>query len=106
MSGRLTPGTQLGPYEIEGFIGAGGMGQVFRARDTRLGRRVAIKTLSGAAAADPGRLSRFETEARAAGAHWGRSDEAYGLACCRKALEIGGWGCGSASYRINRRLAR
>jgi predicted Ser/Thr protein kinase len=55
----VTPGTQLGPYKIEGPIGAGGMGQVFRARDTRLGREVAIK-ISSAKFSD-----RFEREARA-----------------------------------------
>jgi hypothetical protein len=67
MSEALAPGTRLGPYEIDGLIGAGGMGQVYCARDPRLGRHVAIKTLSGAGAADPGRVQRFETEARAAG---------------------------------------
>jgi Tol biopolymer transport system component len=67
MSEALPPGTRLGPYEIETLIGAGGMGQVYRARDARLGRHVAIKTLSGLAAADPDRIRRFETEARAAG---------------------------------------
>jgi len=67
MSEALAPGTRLGPYEIDGLIGAGGMGEVYRARDSRLGRHVAIKTLSGAGAADPERVQRFETEARAAG---------------------------------------
>jgi eukaryotic-like serine/threonine-protein kinase len=55
----VTPGTQLGPYKIEGSLGKGGMGQVFRARDTRLGREVAIK-VSSARFSD-----RFEREARA-----------------------------------------
>ena len=68
MSERFVAGTRLGPYQIEGLIGEGGMGQVFRALDTRLGRRVAIKTMSDAGAVDPGRVARFETEARAAGA--------------------------------------
>lgn len=67
MSEALAPGTRLGPYEIDGLIGAGGMGEVYRARDSRLARHVAIKTLSGAGAADPERVQRFEMEARAAG---------------------------------------
>jgi hypothetical protein len=67
MAESLTPGTRLGPYEIDAMIGAGGMGQVYRARDPRLGRHVAIKTLPGAGAADPERVQRFETEAKAAG---------------------------------------
>jgi len=67
MSEALPPGTRLGPYEIDSIVGAGGMGQVYRARDPRLGRHVAIKTLSGLEAADPDRIRRFETEARATG---------------------------------------
>ena len=67
MSEALAPGTRLGPYEIHDLIGAGGMGEVYRARDPRLGRHVAIKTLSGAGSADPERVQRFETEAKAAG---------------------------------------
>lgn len=59
-------GTRLGPYEIIAPIGAGGMGEVYRARDTRLGREVAIKTLLAGVAADSERLRRFEIEARAA----------------------------------------
>ena len=65
---RLTPGQTLGHYTIVGPLGAGGMGEVYRARDTRLGREVAIKVLPLAIAADPDRLRRFEIEARAAAA--------------------------------------
>ncbi len=64
----LTTGTKLGPYEITGAIGAGGMGEVYRARDTRLDRTVAIKVLPAAFASDAERLRRFEQEARAVGA--------------------------------------
>jgi len=60
----LTPGARLGSYEVVGSLGAGGMGEVWRARDTRLGREVAIKVLPDALARDPGRVSRFEREAR------------------------------------------
>jgi eukaryotic-like serine/threonine-protein kinase len=63
----LDPGSRLGPYEILTPIGAGGMGEVFRARDPRLGRDVAIKVLPGSFSSDPERLKRFEQEARAAG---------------------------------------
>jgi serine/threonine-protein kinase len=61
----LTRGTALGPYVIDVPIGAGGMGEVYRARDTRLGRDVAIKVLPSGFAADPDRTRRFEQEARA-----------------------------------------
>src|ERR1700739_3221018 len=64
----LTSGTKLGPYEIHSSIGAGGMGEVFRARDTRLGRDVAIKVLPGSFVRDPDRLRRFAQECRAAAA--------------------------------------
>jgi serine/threonine protein kinase len=64
----LTPGTRLGPYEIVSALGAGGMGEVYRARDPRLGRDVAIKVLPATISADPARLRRFEQEARAAAA--------------------------------------
>ena len=60
----LTPGTRLGPYEITAPLGEGGMGQVWRATDTSLGRQVAIKILPEAFAADPDRLARFEREAK------------------------------------------
>ncbi|MGH9487232.1 MAG: protein kinase domain-containing protein [Terriglobales bacterium] len=63
----MQAGTKLGPYEILAPIGAGGMGEVFRARDHRLNREVAIKILPAAVANDPVRLRRFETEARSAG---------------------------------------
>jgi serine/threonine protein kinase/Tol biopolymer transport system component len=64
----LAAGTRLGPYEILSFIGAGAMGVVYRARDTRLGRDVAIKLLPPAFARDPDRLARFDREARAVAA--------------------------------------
>jgi len=61
----LTPGTKLGPYEIVSAVGAGGMGEVYRARDARLNRDVAIKVLPAAFARDPERLRRFQQEAQA-----------------------------------------
>jgi hypothetical protein len=63
----LTAGSRLGPYEILSPLGAGGMGEVYRAKDPRLGRDVAIKVLPASFSADPDRLRRFEQEARAAG---------------------------------------
>ena len=60
----LTSGTKLGPYEIQSPLGAGGMGEVYRAKDSRLGREVAIKVLPESMARDAERLRRFETEAR------------------------------------------
>ena len=64
----LSAGARLGPYEILGQIGAGGMGEVYRARDARLHRDVAIKVLPTSFSADPDRLRRFQGEARAASA--------------------------------------
>jgi eukaryotic-like serine/threonine-protein kinase len=64
----LSPGATLGSYEIVSLLGTGGMGEVYRARDLRLGRDVAIKVLPAALAADPDRLRRLEREARAAAA--------------------------------------
>jgi serine/threonine protein kinase len=63
----LSSGSRLGPYEIVAPLGAGGMGEVYRARDPRLGRDVAVKVLPATFSKDPDRLRRFEQEARAAG---------------------------------------
>ena len=63
----LESGTKLGPYEIILPLGAGGMGEVYRARDTRLNREVAVKVLPAHFAGDPERLRRFGQEARATG---------------------------------------
>jgi eukaryotic-like serine/threonine-protein kinase len=60
----ISIGTRIGSHEITGTLGAGGMGEVYRARDTRLHRDVAIKVLPDLFAADPDRLARFEREAR------------------------------------------
>jgi len=60
----LTPGTRLGVYEVTAQIGEGGMGQVYRARDTKLNREVALKILPDAFASDPDRLARFTREAQ------------------------------------------
>ena len=62
--GALTVGSRLGPFEITVLLGRGGMGEVWRARDTRLERHVAVKVLPKAFAADPDRLRRFEQEAK------------------------------------------
>ncbi len=60
----LTPGSRLGAYEVQALVGSGGMGEVYRARDSKLGRDVAIKVLPEGVARDPERLARFEREAR------------------------------------------
>src|SRR5580698_2511751 len=64
----VSAGTRLGPYEVLAPIGAGGMGEVYRARDSRLGREVALKILPAAFASDSDRVRRFEQEGRAAAA--------------------------------------
>ena len=63
---NIAPGSRLGPYEVIAPLGAGGMGEVYRARDARLDREVAIKVLPADVSGDPGRMKRFEREARAA----------------------------------------
>ncbi len=63
----LSAGSRLGPYEIVSALGAGGMGEVYRAKDPRLGRDVAVKVLPASFSTEPDRLRRFEQEARAAG---------------------------------------
>src|SRR6266403_5623988 len=64
----VVAGQKIGPYEVAGQIGAGGMGEVYKARDPRLGRDVAIKVLPAIFSSDPDRLQRFAQEARAAAA--------------------------------------
>jgi eukaryotic-like serine/threonine-protein kinase len=64
----LAPGDRLGPYTIEALLGAGGMGEVYRGADTRLGRQVALKVISQRLVGDDDSRRRFETEARAASA--------------------------------------
>src|SRR2546430_11632926 len=63
----LTSGTKLGPYEIQSPVGAGGMGEVYRARDPRIGRDVAVKVLPSDFVRDRDRLARFQQEAQSAG---------------------------------------
>ena len=65
----LRPGTRFGHYEVLALIGAGGMGEVYRARDTKLGRDVAIKTVTETFIADPERLARFERRVYRGSAH-------------------------------------
>src|SRR6266496_3184956 len=60
---NLAPGTKLGPYEVVSMLGAGGMGEVYRARDSKLKREVAIKVLPDTLAGDADRLARFQREA-------------------------------------------
>jgi eukaryotic-like serine/threonine-protein kinase len=64
---RLNPGVHVGPYEILAVLGTGGMAEVYRARDGRLGRDVALKVVNGLLASSPELLKRFEQEARLAG---------------------------------------
>src|SRR5688500_16195061 len=64
MSSAGPPAARIGPYEVVGRLGGGGMGEVFRARDVRLGRDVAIKVLSSSVALDEAQLARFGREAR------------------------------------------
>ena len=63
----ILPGSRFGPYEVKGVLGSGGMGDVYLARDERLGRQVALKVLPTGLTSDPNRLRRFEQEARTSG---------------------------------------
>lgn len=81
----LPAGSRLGPYEVVSFIGAGAMGVVYKARDTRLGRHVAIKVLPPAFARDPDRVARFEREARTAISGDGAAGAARHVSTCRRA---------------------
>src|SRR6476660_4946141 len=85
----LSAGTRLGPYEIVAQIGAGGMGEVYRARDTRLDRHVAIKILPDGVAQDPERLARFEREAKLLAAlNHPNIAAIYSLEECALAMEL------------------
>jgi len=64
---RLPPGLRVGPYEVLALLGAGGMAEVYRARDTRLGREIALKVVNEVLSGDPELVRRFEQEARLAG---------------------------------------
>src|SRR5687768_9976834 len=88
----LSAGTCLGPYEIVAPLAARGMGEVYRARDSRLGRDVAVKVLPAAFSADADRLHRFEQEARAAAAHaqWRRDGrEIFYVASGNRLMSVG-----------------
>jgi serine/threonine protein kinase len=81
----LLSGTRLGPYEVMTPLGAGGMGEVYKARDTRLERIVAIKVLPDAAGALPEIRQRFEREARASPPSTTRTSAASSISACRTA---------------------
>jgi serine/threonine protein kinase len=70
---RITPGERIGPYEVVALIGAGGMGEVYRARDTKLKREVALKVLPEAFAGDPERMARFQAPAALSFIHFRES---------------------------------
>ena len=81
----LSPGTKLGPYEILAPLGAGGMGEVYRARDPRLKREVALKVVPAEVASEPQRLYRLELEAQSPAArnhpHIGPNSQFFHLSC-------------------------
>jgi serine/threonine protein kinase len=85
----MTPGTKLGPYEIQTLIGKGGMGEVYRARDTKLKREVALKVLPEVFARDPGRMIRFQREAEVlASLNHPNIAQIYGVEECALAMEL------------------
>ena len=87
----LSEGTKIGPYEVIGLIGQGGMGEVWRATDTKLDRDVALKLLPDAFAADPDRLARFRREAQIlASLNHPNIGSIYGLEEAVGRLAIGG----------------
>ena len=100
----LSPGTTLGVYEVLSAIGEGGMGEVYRARDTTLDRDVAIKVLPGAFASDPDRLARFEREAKVlASLNHPNIGHIYGLEASRTYPDSSsGWSKGSPPVRAIR----
>jgi serine/threonine-protein kinase len=86
---RFSVGTILGPYEILAQIGAGGMGEVYRVRDSRLGREVALKVLAPGFTSDPDRMARFEREARVlASLNHPNIATIYGLEDCAIGMEL------------------
>src|SRR6202163_3982032 len=85
----LCPGEKLGPYEILAPIGAGGMGEVYRAKDTKLEREVAIKVLPASVAQDPERRARFEREAKVLAAlNHPNIAHIYGVEECALVMEL------------------
>src|SRR5499425_3770536 len=85
----MTPGTKLGTYEIQTLIGAGGMGEVYRARDTKLKREIALKVLPEVFARDPGRMIRFQREAEVlASLNHPNIAHIYGVEECALAMEL------------------
>ncbi len=88
----LTPGTRLASYEIVSLLGSGGMGEVYKAKDLKLGRDVAIKVLREDLASDPERLRRFEQEARAASSlSTTRTSSRFTTSASMKALATSPW---------------
>jgi serine/threonine protein kinase len=86
---NMTPGTKLGPYEIQTMIGQGGMGEVYRARDTKLKREVALKVLPEVFARDPARMIRFQREAEVlASLNHPNIAHIYGVEDCALAMEL------------------
>ena len=97
----LPPSTRLGPYEIVSPLGAGGMGEVYRARDTRLGREVAVKVLPEALTSAPEVRARFEREAPPARSHGRRALAWLGGGVRSRAGRRDGHGLGSMPMRVS-----